>query len=264
MEKKNRSAFVDQARTKFVEHRHGRDGEPVRYFEAGEGATPLVVLYTGGIWRSPAAHELLAEDRRVIRIVVPGFIHDYGEIPQEVNSLEEVLEMLGRSLDALDIKTFDLMGSSLAAGFAASLALKCPHTVKALVLVSPAILLAADPQAGKAENPEDLRARFLARDSDVEVPAVTQENLDKLESRVGRLFSPSDRNALEARLPALEMPILVIFGMDDRILPSTDGDDYRAAMPHASVVHVDGAGHVPEVEKPEAFSKLVEDFLAAR
>lgn len=260
MEKKNRSAYVDSKSTKFIEYKAGNGNQALRYFKAGEGAIPLVVLYTGGIWRSPAAHEVLAKERQIIRLVVPGFIHDYGENPQEVNSFEESVDILVQNINTLGIQQFDLMGSSLAAGFAAALALKLPKAVRKLLLVSPSIFLSAYPAENKIENSEDLRSRFLAKDTDVEVPAVEQKNLDTLESRVARLFSPSDRAALETRLASLIMPVLVIFGTDDKILSSTDGADYEASIPQVSVVHIE-AGHVPEVEKPEEFSKIVTDFL---
>lgn len=258
----NRSPFVDPQSTLFTESTVGSGDQAVRYFEAGEGAVPLVVLYTGGIWRSPAAHELLARGRRIVRIVVPGFIHNYGEVPQKVGSLDEVLQVLGRTIDNLGIRQFYLMGSSLAAGFAAAFALNHLESVKGLVLVSPAILLPTDPEQGKIDSPEDLRARILAKDSEIKVPAVTRENLDKLESRVERLFSPSDRASLESRLVSLNIPTLILFGTDDRILSSTEAGRYTDFLPHASLVHIDGAGHVPEVERPEAFSQVVADFLS--
>jgi len=95
------SAFVDGAATRFKESMVGTGDGIVRYFEAGEGPDPLLILYTGEIWRGPAAYELLANTRRVIRIVVPGFVHDYGEIADEVNSFPDVLEALGRIIDNL-------------------------------------------------------------------------------------------------------------------------------------------------------------------
>lgn len=256
--KKNRSAFVDSESTKFTEHRIGSGSQELHYFKAGEGTIPLVVLYTGGIWRRPAAHELIVVERQIIRIVVPGFIHDYGEVAKEINSLDEVLDVLVQNISTLGIRQFDLMGSSLAAGFAAALALRLPEAVRKLILVSPSALFSA---YKRAETSEDLRSRFLAKDSNVETPAVKQENLNTLESRVARLFSPSDSKVIETRLSSLEMPVLVIFGTDDKILVSTNGENYKALIHKVSIVHIEGAGHVPEVEKPEDFSKLVTDFL---
>jgi len=262
MTRNKRSAFVDNATTKFVEHTAGEDAGKVRYFEAGQSEVPLLVLYTGGIWRSPAAHELLAQDRRVIRLVVPGFVHDYGEVAQEVGSLNDVIDTLCREIDALKLTGFDLMGSSLAAGFATALALRRPELVRSLVLVSPSILISKDADGGKVVmGPEDLRSRFVGTDSDVTVPEVSQANIDILESRVARLFSPSDRLQIELQLATLKAPTLIIFGTDDRIIGNTAHEQYSALMSDASIAVIEGAGHVPEVEKPDAFAKLIDKFL---
>jgi pimeloyl-ACP methyl ester carboxylesterase/ketosteroid isomerase-like protein len=259
--RQKRSPFVDPACTKFAEITTGSGAEAVRSFEAGEGSVPLVVLYTGGVWRSPAAHEQLAEDRRVIRIVVPGFIHDYGESAVEVGSHGEVMQVLSRMIDQLGIEQFHLMGSSLAACYAVSLTLERPESVQALVLVAPAILTPEDPVWQRADSPDDLRGRFFAESSDVEMPVVRRANMDELDSRLERLLSPADRSALESRLFSVETPTLIVFGTDDRIIPNSLGSRYVATMPNASLTLIDAAGHVPEVEQPEAFSDVVADFL---
>jgi pimeloyl-ACP methyl ester carboxylesterase len=237
----------------FTEATVGDGAEAIRYFEAGEGR-PLVVLGGGGgVWLS-RAHELLAEARRVIVLEAPGF----GESAQQPDSLGSVVAAVGRALDDLGVDEFDLMGSSFGACVAAALALERP-AVKALVLVAPALVLPDDWKG--PSSPEELRSRLFAEGSKLEPPEVDAEAMEKMDALVESLFSADVRTALESRLPALETRTLVVFGNDDEIVPSTLGSRYVALMPDASLALVYAAGHVPEVERPEAFSDLVGDFL---
>jgi len=45
------------------------------------------------------------------------------------------------------------------------------------------------------------------------------------------------------------------------IVGSPPDERYRTLLPRAQIVHIDGSGHVPEVEKPEDLAKTVENFF---
>ena len=57
---------------------------------------------------------------------------------------------------------------------------------------------------------------------------------------------------LASRLGALTVPTLVIWGEADRIVTPDYGKEYAAAIPGASLRLVPGAGHLPQLENPEA------------
>lgn len=62
-------------------------------------------------------------------------------------------------------------------------------------------------------------------------------------------------------LPAIDSPALVIVGAEDTITPPEDADAMAAAIPHARLVVVDGAGHLPGLEQPEPVNALISEFL---
>ena len=59
-----------------------------------------------------------------------------------------------------------------------------------------------------------------------------------------------------ARLAAVTAPTLVIWGEADRIVTPGYGKEYAAAIPGASFRLVPEAGHLPQLENPEAVLAL--------
>lgn len=71
-----------------------------------------------------------------------------------------------------------------------------------------------------------------------------------------------DRPDSRALLPAITVPTLVIVGEEDTLTPPADAEAMAAALPHASLVRIAGAGHLANLEQGQAFEASVEDFLA--
>jgi pimeloyl-ACP methyl ester carboxylesterase len=56
-------------------------------------------------------------------------------------------------------------------------------------------------------------------------------------------------------------PTLVVWGREDKIVPVACGEQYRSAMPNATLTVLERCGHLIPIEQPEAFARLVLDFL---
>jgi pimeloyl-ACP methyl ester carboxylesterase len=67
---------------------------------------------------------------------------------------------------------------------------------------------------------------------------------------------------LPARLAALGVPVLVIFGAEDARYPSSSAAGYRV-VPGARIELLPGVGHTPMMEDPQSTSTLLLDFTAA-
>ncbi len=66
---------------------------------------------------------------------------------------------------------------------------------------------------------------------------------------------------IERKLPEIKAPTLIIWGKDDRVIPSSYANIFARAIPDARVRILDGAGHLPYIEKTEEFNQIVMDFL---
>lgn len=82
-----------------------------------------------------------------------------------------------------------------------------------------------------------------------------------VEGIVGALEAMRDRADSTPDLPGLDIPALVIHGADDQLIPVTEAEAMAAALPEAKLVVIPGAGHLPNLEQPEAFDDAVREFL---
>jgi 4,5:9,10-diseco-3-hydroxy-5,9,17-trioxoandrosta-1(10),2-diene-4-oate hydrolase len=58
-------------------------------------------------------------------------------------------------------------------------------------------------------------------------------------------------------------PTLIVWGREDRLVPVVCGEQYRALMPNATLTVLERCGHLPPIEQPDAYAKLLLDFLGA-
>ena len=76
-----------------------------------------------------------------------------------------------------------------------------------------------------------------------------------------RVRGPNHDPDLEAGLASLNVPTLVLFGTEDRLIPTEMGPVYREIMPNCHLIYVYDAGHHVDADRPEAFAEVVGDFL---
>ena len=81
-------------------------------------------------------------------------------------------------------------------------------------------------------------------------------------STVGSEASDGGGSGLDNRLGELAMPILLITGDDDRIVPTDSTIALAGELPTAELVVLPACGHVPQEECPQAFINAVDMFLA--
>ncbi|OGO67413.1 MAG: hypothetical protein A2Z49_01995 [Chloroflexi bacterium RBG_19FT_COMBO_56_12] len=188
-------------------------------------------------------------------------------------------------LDHFGIQQAILVGNSAGGTVAMQTALAHPERVSALILVDPAVyngggapswtrLLFSTPQM---RHLGPLVARqILTRGPELietawhdpaQIPPETivlyrkplqAENWDKA---LWELTLASRASGLAERLKEFSLPVLVITGDDDRIVPTADSIRLAGELPNAQLAVIPDAGHVPHEERPAAFMKAVLDFL---
>jgi pimeloyl-ACP methyl ester carboxylesterase len=241
-------------REKFVD----ADGFRIRYLEAGTG-TPLVHFHGAGGLHLYRSHALLAQNYRVLLFEVPGF----GE--SAVNERSQSVEDLGRTMaeavTRLGINQFNLMGNSFGGRLALWTALQVPERIQSLVLVAPAAILPENHTRPQNLSPEERFKRLFAHPERVDLPPVlSPEVVAKQNTFTRRIVAPS-RDELEARMAGFQRPVLVVWGTDDRMIPSEMGRVYVEKLPTAFLVLMYDAGHEADADRPEAFADLVTEFI---
>jgi pimeloyl-ACP methyl ester carboxylesterase len=255
----------------------------VEEFGSGE---PLVLIHglatTQGIWHSvtPA----LARERRVVTLDVPGF----GDSPPvgEGFDLEAVAKRILRGLAAQGVRgPFDLVGHSLGAGIAVTIAAIRPRAVRRLVLVAPAGFARLAPSTVRMVSSgvdgvlalrralvpltdlawgRRLLLAFAAADGAALSP--TQARLlvgaSASAQRTAEAFATIAAADLRPVLRRVRAPLGVIWGAEDRTVPPRTARSVLEARPDAEIVLIEDAGHVAMVERPEAFVTALEGLLA--
>ncbi len=265
-------------------------GHAVSYLQAGEGPVLLLVHGIAGScehWREVV--EPLARDHTVIAPDFPG--HGASEAGGGDYSIGALAGTLRDLLLALGHERATVVGHSLGGGVAMQLAYQHPEMIERLVLVSsgglgpdvsPVLRAAALPGAdlfisltagagqrvGSALG-RGLKAIGLRPNADVaEVarayaslkdPARRAAFLDTLKAVVGtrgQRVDASDRLYL-----AEAVPVLIVWGARDSIIPVRHGADAVRAIPGSRLEVFDDVGHMPQLEAPGRFIAVLERFL---
>jgi pimeloyl-ACP methyl ester carboxylesterase len=235
------------------------DGFRIRVMEAGEG-TPLVYLHGGGGLRLSRTHELLSRRNRVIAFEMPGF----GESPENVRSqsVREMALTMAAAIAALGVEKFNLMGTSFGGRVALWLASLRPEQVRALVLEAPAALGLIAGKPPWEYTPAELASYLFAHPERIDtLPPVNPTAQSKVRDLLRRLMVPPRDAELEARMREIATPTLVMFGTLDRMVPPDRGRLYKELLPNCHLVFIYDAGHLANIERPEAVAAVTEDFL---
>lgn len=270
------------------------DGVDVAWIDSG-GSGPPIVLVHGlssymGFWSKQVEH--LSATHRVLALDLPG----YGASgrPDAPYTPPWFAGVVDGWMTAIGIERAVVAGHSMGGQIALTLALDHPERVEALVLSAPAGFERFSPGHAAFMKEYWHEARAL-HTTEVEVrtafrTAVFNHHDDGVEHlleervRLGRhpdfagtsvavsrsIAGMLDHPVLD-RLEAVEVPALIVFGTNDRMIPNPvfTGGRTRAiaetgarALPSATLVLIEGAGHTVHHDAPEHFHAAVDPFLA--
>jgi pimeloyl-ACP methyl ester carboxylesterase len=252
------------------------DGMRVHLFDGrGHGDLPATVLIHGlagaGSSFASVAARLRPHVKRLILPELPG--HGLSVHPGNRRVTPElVLDTISAALDRVVHEPVVVVGNSLGGAVAIDYARRHPDQVRALVLVSPAgarlpaeewrRLVAAFAVTGAVEA-----HRFLERIYHRPpwfLALVAHEFPDLLNRRAVRDILESvtpEHAALPEDLAALRMPILLLWGRSDRLLPAEALAYFRQHLPaHAVIEQPPGFGHSPQLEQPGRLAARVVGF----
>jgi len=200
------------------------------------------------------------------------------ELPEPLTAtLDGYAGAVLHSLDAAGVGEFVAVGSSMGGYAALALLRLAPERVSALVLAS---ARAAADTPKQAENRRKMAELALQDGVETAVPMVkrllgsrAREEPQISDPLVGRIrrCRPAGiaacQSAMACRpnstplLGLVDVPALVILGDQDAILSLDEARDEAAVLPRGELAVVAGAGHLPNLEDPPAFTAMLREFL---
>jgi pimeloyl-ACP methyl ester carboxylesterase len=247
-------------------------GYRMHYLAEGPAGGPVVVLVHGlggnaEEWRDLASW-LVKAGYRVYLPDLPGF--GRSEQPADYSySVHDQAEVVVGFLDALRLKQVDLGGSSMGGWIVQIVAARHPERVRRLMLFD-AVGLYEEPSwdtrlftpATPAEldqlmvllmpNPQKIPG-FIARD----IVRDSNRNAWVIHRAVDAMLTGQD--ATDNLLPQLKMPMLLVWGAQDRIAPLTQGARIHQLVPQSELAVFPACGHLAQMQcTAEAGPKVVE------
>ena len=273
---------------------HGGDLDGVSLHYASEGSGPPILLLHGlggfaHVWR----HSLpvLGRQGGTFALDLPGFGFSSkppGRYP---------LGLLARAIDgfarSLGLERLALVGHSLGGAVAVAYALAYPWKVERIALVGAVVpgfdyripwvyrLLAArgiGEALGALLTPGMLRAalrRCFAQPDAEEIDFLVRTGYAARVSPEGRAAFLSTLRSVHADfvaeagryrdgLIALDIPVLLIHGRQDPVVPAAHCETVAAHLSNVTVRWLDGCGHFPQLERRETVNGWLAEFLASR
>ncbi|MEX2194013.1 MAG: alpha/beta fold hydrolase [Thermoleophilaceae bacterium] len=267
-------------------------GHPVTYHQMGQG--PAVVLIHGITSSSRTWHSVMPKLAERHTVIAPDLLgHGRSAKPRGDYSLGAYASGVRDLLVVLGIPSATVVGHSLGGGIAMQFAYQFPERLERLVLVDsgglgndvhivlraatlpgaefvlPLLFNSTARSAGRAIN-RALGKIGIRGGADVQGIAEGLDSLADVSAR--RAFLHTARSVIDPsgqRVDARDrlylsenVPTLLVWGEQDRIIPVAHGQQAQALMPHSRLEVFEGAGHFPFNHEPKRFVAVLEDFIA--
>lgn len=252
-------------------------GGPCRIWEKGPSdGEPLGVLHgLGGCPRWTPFLEELSRTRRVVVPSLPGF-PGAGE---QHRTLDGHLMWIASTLDLLEaagLAGADLAAASVGGMLAADVAALSPGLVRRLVLAAPFGLYDnQEPTANVFANTNDeaiaLQTHHPERFAEAfEPPEDPEESAEfqllqyRASEAAARILWPFGERGLATRLHRIRLPVLLLWGAEDRIVPPSYAKRLASGLAGPVETHiVPGAGHQVWIDEPTAAAAAIQAFLSS-
>ncbi len=255
------------------------NGYVIRYLEAGSPNGKTMILLHGIGASAERWSRVIPSLSRHFHLIIPDIIgFGYSDKPAVEYTMDFFTnDFLKGFLDSLGISKASIIGSSLGGHISTEFAIRFNHMVEKLILVSPAGMMrksnaTLDRYIMAALYPEYWRVYDAFRETVYDPKAINQETVVDF---VNRMNLPNAKYAfmstllgmryasdLRDRLSNITAPTVLVWGDNDTMIPLAECSNQYNEIPNfEEIVVIKECGHVPHVEKPATFNRLVLRFL---
>jgi pimeloyl-ACP methyl ester carboxylesterase len=231
--------------------RRAGKGEPLLFLHGASGA-PVIMPFM----------EKLAQRFDVLVPQHPGW--GRSDEPAWLENIHDLAYFYLDFLKHLDLRNVTVVGSSMGGWIAMEMAVRDTARMKSLVLVSPAGVAAPGVQPADIflMAPEELIRNLFVDEKLVQArlsaPVDVDESLKNRHATARLAWEPRLHDPfLPKWLHRIDVPVKIIWGKQDRILPVGTLDELKRLMPGAKTLVLENCGHLPHAEKVDEFVDFV-------
>lgn len=255
-------------------------GVRLGYEQDGSGP-PLVLIHAFPLNRAMWGPQVAAL-RDLFTVITPD-LRGFGEsdVPSEPLTIDDYALDIVRLLDALGHRRVALAGCSMGGYVAFRIVARAPERVRALLIADSR----AEPDTeegrqrrwaaieriereGASGFIEEFAVNLVGPTTKAQRPGVMAAVRQIIgtphpRSLTTALAAMAERPDSRPMLPSLAIPALVVVGEEDALTPPASSEAMAQAMPRARLVKIPSAGHLANLEAPEAFNRASREFLSS-
>jgi pimeloyl-ACP methyl ester carboxylesterase len=262
------------------------DGIRIHVLDTAPGRTDLPVVLLVHGWAGCTTDfrpmlELVGGGRRWVAFDYPGCGEsDKPDIHYSITGMAELVESVRAALGA---ETLDLVGHSLGGQIAVHYAVRHPDRVRRLALIDPDGLAGEEGLWLRVVHLDRLVDLAFAWNSRCVIRGVMRRRVfygrsgleATVDGKAAYLLTPGGNRAVaritkeaigtepvDDLLPFVLQPTLVVWGLEDRLLPIRWADAWMRGLARGELWTVPACGHMPTAEKPAWTAAVLEEFLA--
>ena len=264
-------------------------GVKINYYEAGQGS-PVILLHGFGAsaysWRflGPA----LAADHQVFTLDLKGY--GLSDKPEDGKyAISDQADMVAEFIRSRDLHDLTVIGHSMGGGVTLmtyfTVTEDKPERIKRLVLIDSAgypqkmpwfIRFARIPglnSVGIRLLSPRFAAMMVLRKCYYNKDKITDEQIDtyayysslpgarEAVVETAKQIAPADIGAVTAQYKTIKVPVLIVWGADDQVVPVEVGRNFKRDIPGSELVILPKCGHIPPEEEPLKTTQSIIDFL---
>jgi 2-hydroxy-6-oxonona-2,4-dienedioate hydrolase/4,5:9,10-diseco-3-hydroxy-5,9,17-trioxoandrosta-1(10),2-diene-4-oate hydrolase len=238
------------------------EGGRICYLEAGAGSTMVYLHGAGG--RPPAGATFVSELARDFRVLVPSRPGFDGSSEVEDRTQQGAARAVAGFIERTAQGPVHVVAQSAGGAIGMWLAVDRPDLVASLVLSAPSAFAhrASGGGGGGPRSPEALD-KLLYGDNPTWITPPGEDDQARIRRNAAynmQHFNATDES-LRDRLSEIKSPVLVLWGTEDRLVPSEGSGMYQQRMPQALRLFIHGAAHELPISATRQWCSLVRDFL---
>lgn len=244
-----------------------REENGFRYAEAGRG--DVLLLLHGLFGALSNFREVIDFFSKKMKVSIP--LLPLYNLPAEQTTVEGLVKHVQDFISYKKYKPPVLLGNSLGGHIALLYTLKQPHKVRAIVLTGSSGLFenSLGDSYPRKSNYDFVRQKtaYTFYDPTIATKELVDEvyqivnNRDKA-LRILYLAKSALRNNLREHLRKINVPVMLIWGKNDRITPPFVAEEFNALLPRADLKLIDKCGHAAMMERSAEFNLILDQFLS--